>query len=202
MEFFRNAKAVRLRSHHDKYLVAEDDEETVTQERNGSSPSARWTVEYVLNSDSIIRLKSRYGKYLTASNQPFLLGMTGRKVLQTLPRRLDSSVEWEPIRDGTRIRLKTRYGNFLRANGGLPPWRNSLTHDVPYRTSTQEWVLWDVDVVEIEVKSPTGKGLVDPISHLDSMSYEDPTSPPKGSNLSERYSRQEVSCKVLRIECL
>ncbi|XP_043726330.1 uncharacterized protein LOC122672888 [Telopea speciosissima] len=153
MELFRNAKAVRLRGHHEKYLLAEEDEETVCQERNGSSKRARWTVEFVEGAN-VIRLKSHYGKYLTATNIPFLLGMTGRKVLQTLPRRLDSSVEWEPIREGMQIRLKTRYGHFLRANGGLPPWRNSITHDIPHRTSSQDWVVWDVDIVDIKVDSP------------------------------------------------
>ncbi|KAL1807205.1 hypothetical protein ACET3Z_030273 [Daucus carota] len=157
MDIFQNAQAVRLRSHHEKYLTAEDDEESVSQDRDGSSKAAKWTVEFVPDSSHfIIRLKSCYNKYLTASNQPFLLGMTGRKVLQTLPRRLDSSVEWEPIRDGNnQVKLRTRYGQFLRANGGLPPWRNSVTHDVPHRSATQDWIYWQVDVVEIVVRSPT-----------------------------------------------
>ncbi|EYU28686.1 hypothetical protein ABFS82_12G108700 [Erythranthe guttata] len=151
MEFFHHAKAVRLKNSHGKYLTAEEDEESVTQGRSGSSKAAKWTVEFVENSDDIIRLKSCYGKYLTASNQPFLLGMTGRKVLQTLPKRLDSSVEWEPVKERGAVKLKTRYGQYLRANGGLPPWRNSVTHDT-------EWVLWEVHVVEIVVaQSPTGK---------------------------------------------
>nr|GEW85338.1 actin cross-linking [Tanacetum cinerariifolium] len=158
MDLFRNAKAVRLKNNHNKYLHAEDDEESVSQDRNGSSKNNRWTVEFVQDSTddniTIIRLKSCYNKYLTASNQPFLLGMTGRKVLQTVPRRLDSSVEWEPIREGNQVKLRTRYGQYLRANGGLPPWRNSVTHDVPHRTATQEWVLWDVDVVDIVLHSP------------------------------------------------
>ncbi|KAI3467414.1 hypothetical protein Pfo_024077, partial [Paulownia fortunei] len=158
MELFLHAKAVRLKNSHDKYLTAEEDEESVTQDRNGSSKSAKWAVEFVENSDNIIRLKSCYGKYLTASNQPFLLGMTGRKVLQTLPKRLDSSVEWEPVRENGAVKLKTRYGQFLRANGGLPPWRNSVTHDIPHRTTTQEWIVWEVHVVEILVaQSPAGK---------------------------------------------
>ncbi|CAI0386708.1 unnamed protein product [Linum tenue] len=182
MEFFHKAKAVRLRSHHDKYLLAADDEESVLQDRNGSSKSAKWWVEPVPGSDSIIRLKSSYGKYLTASNHPFLLGMTGRKVLQTLPRRLDSSVEWEPVREGTQIKLRTRYGNFLRANGGLPPWRNSVTHDIPHRTATQEWVLWNIDVVEIQVQSPAAAKSPashhqQQLPHADSLNFEEPSSP-------------------------
>ncbi|GMN42381.1 hypothetical protein TIFTF001_011599, partial [Ficus carica] len=47
MEFFNKAKAVRLKSHLDKYLYAADDEETVRQTRNGSSQKAWWTVELV-----------------------------------------------------------------------------------------------------------------------------------------------------------
>ncbi|OAY61483.1 uncharacterized protein LOC110608923 isoform X2 [Manihot esculenta] len=191
MEFFHNAKAVRLRSHHDKYLHADDDEESVSQDRNGFSKNARWTVESVPGSDNIIRLKSCYGKYLTASNQPFLLGMTGRKVLQTLPRRLDSSLEWEPIREGAQVKLKTRYGNFLRANGGLPPWRNSLTHDIPCRIATQDWVLWDVDIVEIQVRpSHQEKPEPQPISHSDSWDF-DSSSPSSISTKSGTFSRQE-----------
>ncbi|XP_051122033.1 uncharacterized protein LOC127245288 [Andrographis paniculata] len=151
MDLFQKAKAVRLKSVHDKYLTADEDEESVVQDREGTSKSAIWTVEFVENADNIIRLKSCYGKYLTASNQPFLLGMTGRKVLQTLPKRLDSSVEWEPVRQNGAVKLKTRYGQFLRANGGLPPWRNSVTHDIPHRTATQEWVLWELHVVDIVV---------------------------------------------------
>lgn len=192
MELFYNAKTVRLRSHHEKYLHAEEDEESVTQDRNGSSKNAKWTVEYVPGSESIIRLKSCYGKYLTASNHPFLLGMTGRKVVQTLPRRLDSSLEWEPIRDGNnQVKLKTRYGHFLRANGGLPPWRNSVTHDIPHRTATQDWVLWSVDVLEIEVRSPGLKPSAPAIPHSDSLDFES-SSPSSGSIKSGNFSRQEV----------
>lgn len=196
MDLFKNAKAVRLRSHHNKYLTADEDEESVNQDRNGSSKAARWTVEFLPpdneTNHNIIRLKSCYNKYLTASNQPFLLGMTGRKVLQTLPRRLDSSVEWEPIRDGHgQVKLRTRYGQFLRANGGLPPWRNSVTHDIPSRTATQEWIFWNVDVVEIVPHSPIGKPPPRLIPQDDSLvPSSDSTSHSTGS--SARYSRQEV----------
>ncbi|KAG7659029.1 hypothetical protein ISN44_As01g059590 [Arabidopsis suecica] len=152
MDFFNQAKAVRMRNVHDKYLTADEDEETVTQDRNGSDKRARWIVEPVRGSFEVIRLRSCYGNYLTASNERFLLGATGRKVVLSKPARLDSSVEWEPVREGSKMKLKTRYGNLLRANGGLPPWRNSVTHDTSHVLDS---FLWDVDVVEILVGTTT-----------------------------------------------
>ncbi|KAG0497137.1 hypothetical protein HPP92_001606 [Vanilla planifolia] len=152
MDLFQRAKAVRLRSFNDKYLLAEEDEEGVCQGRKGSTQRARWEVEFVEDDKSLIRLKSCYGKYLSASNQPFLLGLTGHKVLQVSPSRLDSSIAWEPVRDGFQVKLKTRFGHFLRANGGPPPWRNSVTHDIPHLH--KEWVLWEVDIIGIRTCSP------------------------------------------------
>ncbi|KAL9239957.1 hypothetical protein vseg_014227 [Gypsophila vaccaria] len=155
MEFFARAKAVRLRSQHNKFLVAAEDEESVRQSRNGSSKNSRWFVEAVDNKPNVIRLKNAQSwKYLRATDDPYLLGMTGRRVGQSSPRlRLDPTVEWEPIREGSHVKLRTRKGNFLRANGGIPPWNNSVTHDVPSRSATQDWVLWTVDVLEVEHES-------------------------------------------------
>ncbi|PPR82373.1 hypothetical protein GOBAR_AA38339 [Gossypium barbadense] len=170
MDLFLNAKSVRLRSHHDKYLVADEDEESVTQDRNGSSKAARWTVEFVPGSQTIIRLKSSYNRHC--------LGGSTR------------SVEWEPVREGCEVKLKTRYGNFLRANGGLPPWRNSVTHDIPHRTATQDWVLWDVDIVEIQEKPSANIQHPPPIPHSDSLDFDSPSSI---SGKSAHFSRQESS---------
>ncbi|KAL1809567.1 hypothetical protein DCAR_0729117 [Daucus carota subsp. sativus] len=152
MEFFTKAKTVRLKSHHNKYLRADHDKENVFQNRRGSTKTALWIVEFVQDVDTVVRLRSIFGRYLTATDQEKILGLTGRKVLQTVPARLDSSVEWEPIREGSKVKLKTRYGNFLRANGGLPPWRNSITHDIPHVHNG--WILWDVDVVERQPDTP------------------------------------------------
>ncbi|XP_065621933.1 uncharacterized protein LOC136064290 [Quercus suber] len=189
MELFHKAQVVRFRSHHDKYLLADEDEEAVIQDRNGSVKNARWTVEFIDNAN-VLRFKSCYGKYLTASNMPFLLGMTGKKVLQTLPKRLDSSLEWEPIREGFQVRLRTRYGQYLRANGGLPPWRNSITHDIPHRTATQDWVLWEVDMVEIRMQSPPPPLVLQPVKRTGSFSSEagskiELMSPDLGEELSD-----------------
>ncbi|XP_028179897.1 uncharacterized protein LOC114367025 [Glycine soja] len=178
MEFFQKAKVVRLRSHRDKYLLADDDKESVFQDRNGTYKNAKWTVEIVEDAN-LIRLKSCHEKYLTASNMPFLFGATGKKVLQTLPTRLNSSLGWEPIREGTQIRLKTCHGQYLRANGGLPPWRNSITHDIPHRTSTSNWVLWEVDLVELRPNPPNPIENTTPIAtpnpSMDSTELDSPT---------------------------
>ncbi|WMV07622.1 hypothetical protein MTR67_001007 [Solanum verrucosum] len=198
MDLFYKAKAVRLRSYHEKYLTAEEDEETVIQDRDGASKNAIWTVEFINNAEQVntIRLKSCYNKYLTASNQRFLLGMTGRKVLQTLPQRLDSSVEWEPIREGNQVKLRTKKGQFLRANDSIPPWRNSVTHNIPHRTSTQDWVLWDVDVVEILVHSPVPKEPPPLVYHdqEEETNWGSESTSPSSTLYSasaQRFSRQE-----------
>ncbi|KAI8527256.1 hypothetical protein RHMOL_Rhmol12G0061700 [Rhododendron molle] len=146
MNLFPHTKAVRLRGNHNKYLCAGEDEISVTQNESGSSENVYWTVQFCPESEDKIRLKSCYGKYLSASNKRFLLGLTGRKVLQ-MASCLDSSVEWQPIQEGNRVKLMTLDGNFLRANGGVPPWLDSVTHNVPW--VLQDLVLWDVDVVEI-----------------------------------------------------
>ncbi|MED6144738.1 hypothetical protein PIB30_018412 [Stylosanthes scabra] len=154
MEFFQKAKVVRLRSYHDKFLIANANGETVYQDLQGRYENAKWTVEISDSDDdhNKIRLRSCFGKYLTATNMPFILGSTGKKVMQKLPSNSlnSSSFEWEPIRDGMLVKLKTREGRFLRANDfRIRPWKNSVTHDNPHRTATTNWTLWDVEIVEL-----------------------------------------------------
>ncbi|KAG2321554.1 hypothetical protein Bca52824_014767 [Brassica carinata] len=156
IDIFRIAKSVRLRSSaHEKYLIADDNEESVVMGRNGSSKEARWRVELVPGSEDVIRLKSCHGGYLTASNERLMLGATGHKVVQSRRTGVgEPAGEWKPVADGSKVKLKSRNGgNFLRANGGMPPWRNSVTHDIPNRSATQDWVVWEVDVVEIMERS-------------------------------------------------
>ncbi|KAH9322547.1 hypothetical protein KI387_017186, partial [Taxus chinensis] len=151
MEFFDKAKYVRLRSHHDKYLCAGEDEISVSQDRDGgSNRNAIWQLEFI-QGRPFIRLKSCFDRYLTAAHTPFLLGWTGKKVHQSVPSKLmDSSVEWEPIKDGFHVLLKTQYGTYLRANGFTKPWKNRITHDIPRGTITQYWVSWEVEVINID----------------------------------------------------
>ncbi|CAN1321228.1 hypothetical protein LINPERPRIM_LOCUS31960 [Linum perenne] len=188
MEFFTKTKAIKLRSHLDKYLLADDDGYTVRQTRtSASSPPATWFVELIDGRNDVVRLRSSFGTYLTASDAPFLLGAAGYKAVQTSttggsPAASDRRQEWRPMRDGFQIKLRTKYGNFLRANGRLPPWRNSITHDIPHRSSTQDWVVWDVDVVEIRESEkstpppPSAKAAAQ-LDHVDSLDFEETGSP-------------------------
>ena len=153
MDFFEDAKLVRLKGHHGKYLWADEDRQSVSQRRDISDKAVVWRVEHVPERNTI-RLKSRYDLYLMGSDFAFLLGATGKKVLQSFASKADSSLEWEPISAGTHVKLKTKNDTFLRANGGLPPWRNSVTHDVPLMSNSQELIFWEVDIVENRVREP------------------------------------------------
>ncbi|KAF3676345.1 hypothetical protein BC332_33442 [Capsicum chinense] len=149
MELFKWAESVRLRNRKDKYLIAMDDKECVSQRRKGSNEDSIWNVEFVEGRKDALRLKSCYGKYLTATNTPFIPGVTGKKVIQAdLPQKNYPSAEWEAVRDGFQVRLKSFWGTYLRPNGGLPPWRNSITHEAPNTNRNHEKVLWDIEVVE------------------------------------------------------
>ncbi|KAI3730954.1 hypothetical protein L1987_62135 [Smallanthus sonchifolius] len=165
MEFFDKSVAVRLKTHLDKYLVADADQATVRQSLSAAGTRrARWLIEHVDSNSHVIRLKSCYGKYLTASHTPFFLGMTGKKVFQTLPENAkDLSIEWQPVRDGFQVKLKTSGGTYLRANGATLPWRNSVTHDTSF---TNNWILFDVEAVDI----PEDEELNDYLSMVSSFS--------------------------------
>ncbi|XP_051144175.1 uncharacterized protein LOC127260487 [Andrographis paniculata] len=152
MEFFSKTKAVRLKSHMNKYLIADDDQISIRQSRSGVTTNAWWSVEVVDSNPHAIRLKGCHNCHLTASSVPFLLGMTGLKIFQTLPESYskDPATEWRPIRDGFQVKLKAHQGTYLRANGGTPPWRNSVTHDCPIVGATHNYcIVWEVETVEL-----------------------------------------------------
>jgi len=126
-----------------------------------------------------IRLKSCYGKYLTASESSFLLGMTGAKVIQTPPfRQAEHESDWEPIREESTVKLMSWNEKYLRGNGGAPPWRNSVTCDrEPHISATKKWILWSVEVVENPDKVLFADRFSSPASSFNSSVSSD------GSNL-------------------
>lgn len=71
MEHLEVAKTIRLKTQNGKYLVARNDEKSICQNRDGSTANALWSVEF-LDGQHYLRLKSCYGKYLTASNVPLI----------------------------------------------------------------------------------------------------------------------------------
>ncbi|KAL2532737.1 Protein of unknown function (DUF569) [Abeliophyllum distichum] len=91
------------------------------------------------------------------------------------------------------------YGQILRANGGLPLWRNSVTHDVPHRTTTQEWILWDVHVVEILVAHSSVPKPSPPLV-VQSDSFASNSSPPSinPSNYASFSRKEQVILSFLR----
>ncbi|KAK9698423.1 hypothetical protein RND81_08G103200 [Saponaria officinalis] len=151
MEFFKRAEVFRLKAgHQDKYLVVNQDEQTVAQSSStADSTKGYWSIETVEGKSNVIRLRScNTWKYLAAIDKSFLLGMTGKKVVQRL--RLDKTVEWEPIKEGPYVKFRAHSGTFLRANRGPPPWRNSVTHDLhDHWTGKEDMVLWIVDIVKM-----------------------------------------------------
>ena len=81
MEHFNKAKAkaMKLRSHLSKYLVADDDK--LCQSKQGATKRAVWEIELINGKSHCVRLKSSNRRYLTATDAPFLLGMRGNKVV-------------------------------------------------------------------------------------------------------------------------
>ncbi|GKA66106.1 putative actin cross-linking [Tanacetum coccineum] len=173
MELFLNRSTVRLKSCRDKYLFAENDEESVSQCKDGTTRNSYWTVEVV--DEDCITLKSCYGKYLTASNKPSIPGMRARylKVTQTqlgnrkpndpmktnddssITGKWNSALQWLPVMTevSSEVRLKTHYGNYLQSNKGPPPLGNMVTHDLPRKEGPMnKRITWQVEMVE----SPMG----------------------------------------------
>ncbi|KAI5316959.1 hypothetical protein L3X38_036666 [Prunus dulcis] len=141
MEFFNTTKAVKLRSHLDKYLVADDNQESVRQSRNGASRKARWTVELVDNKSHVVRLKSCHGLYLASADHPFLLGMTGRKVLQAeADKSMGFKFEWETNATAFssscgRGAASTCAPTVSRRHGGTPSLTTTLPRPLPRPSS-------------------------------------------------------------------
>lgn len=186
----------------DKYLVAGDDRVEIRQSRNGSSKKARWIIEVVNEKDNHIRLKSCHGRYLTATATPFLLGMTGNRVTQAKIEVGSSewAHQWEVIRDGFQVKLKSWCGTYLRGNGGTPPWRNSVTHDEPHSSATQNWVLWDVENVDVVEDCDDDHSVSSSLS--DDFCVWEPPSPMSVISVQSPMKNSKLQVRVYQYPCL
>nr|GEV46525.1 hypothetical protein [Tanacetum cinerariifolium] len=147
---------VRLKNVQDKYLIAQQDEQSVSKSRNGFNKNAQWKVE--VKDEESLYLKSCYGKYLTASNQPLIPGMIARnlKVTQTQPEKKNTSHLWLPVvqpepREPHTMWLKTRHGSYLQTHSGPPPLGNMITHDLLRKDGPiplSKKILWHIEIVD------------------------------------------------------
>lgn len=145
MSIFQDSMVVKLVSYRGKYLHAVDNLKSVIQGDDASSMNARWTVELVPGRESAIRLRSCYGRYLTATNKIKGLTRRCRKVQQTRPTKLGASVQWVPTRQKDQLVVKlrsSRYDTHLRAN----TLRNLVRHKLPFRNSFRNYK-WRLDIV-------------------------------------------------------
>ncbi|KAI3520820.1 hypothetical protein L1887_10272 [Cichorium endivia] len=172
MNIFQDDMIIRLKYGKDRYLIAEQDEESVSKCREGCTKNAQWTIE--VNDEESLYLKSCYGKYLTATNQPSMPGMIAKhlKVTQSLPERKNTSHQWLPVSQSPvgksnpgkqySIWLKTPHGSYLEAHTG----RNLITHDLLRRKGCNplnKKILWHIEIVE----SPS-----DQMIHSSSVMYK------------------------------
>ncbi|CAM6085835.1 unnamed protein product [Calypogeia fissa] len=161
MEFFPDATTVRLKGPHGKYLWAQDDHYRTSQHRESRNAKASWRVERnAEGSKKTVRLKSCYDAYLTADEHHHhdlsILGFSGKKVVQMHPENVHSSTQfdWEPVVEGSVLKLRSCHGTFLRGNSSLPPWCNSVSHDIPRHEKHQSWLHWEVEIVRVPKTVP------------------------------------------------
>ncbi|KAG5621655.1 hypothetical protein H5410_006873 [Solanum commersonii] len=147
VEFLDDQQYLRLKSCHGKYLTASNVPllPKVISQSSFSSHFFKLGVGEVQCGESRVQIVNQ----LSYEDSPVT---ASRKVMQTLPKKLCSATEWEAEQDGSlyQIRLKTRYGHFLRPFGGIPPWRNIVTHDVPHRKKA---TLWEIEIMETHKKA-------------------------------------------------
>ncbi|RCV17034.1 hypothetical protein SETIT_3G186500v2 [Setaria italica] len=157
MEFFENARSVRLKSHLGTYLCAADDAEAVSHGYRRNSRGTVWTVEPV--GDEYVRLQGQRGLYLGADDPAAALDAATPScgVVQGLPSTPnDSAFLWTPRRElGERgagcLTLSGPLGRLLRASFGETPRDNAVTLDFEVGQEESTWV---VEVVPAEQAAP------------------------------------------------
>ncbi|WVZ99167.1 hypothetical protein U9M48_044504 [Paspalum notatum var. saurae] len=148
MEFFENARSVRLKSHLGTYLCAADDAEAVSHGYRRNSRGTVWAVEPA--GDEYVRLQGHRGLYLGAADPAAALDAAtpSCRVVQGLPSTPnDSAFLWTPRWDQGRKRgagcltLSGPLGRVLRASFGETPRDNAVTLDFEVGPEESTWVV-------------------------------------------------------------
>ncbi|CAL9051445.1 unnamed protein product [Musa banksii] len=139
MEFFTDAKVVRLRSFCNNYLLAAQDKSSVIQDADGSLVGTRWTVEVITNvkNKRRLRLRSWCGHYLAAVDP----------VLKQLPDPLSMNVEWEPVEGGLGFLFRCYLFRYLRVYDE-DDLNDSVAVGIPWGRDSMECYLWHVEILE------------------------------------------------------
>ncbi|KAG8068098.1 hypothetical protein GUJ93_ZPchr0005g16180 [Zizania palustris] len=198
MEFFENARSVRLKSHLGTYLYAMDDGggETVSHGYRRNCRGTVWAVETA--GEDYIRLLGQRGLYLCATELPAALdGRRGSaaccRVIQGLPSTPnDGAFLWTPRRDGEHLTLTGLYGRLLRARFGQTPQENAVTVD---REVVPDECSWVVEVVPEEAAPPMTPRPLPCRAHSCDARLEATKSDTASSAFVRFYSAKELKTK-------
>ncbi|CAM6085846.1 unnamed protein product [Calypogeia fissa] len=190
MDHFEGATTVRLKGVHGKYLWAEPDNYEVSQQNEDKNNQAFWRVERnkAGSKSNTLRLRSCFDTYLTASEKHYhgiaFLSFSGKRVTQMRPENVESttSFDWEPVIELGRLRLRSCFGTYLRANSQAPPWNNRVTHGLPQHENHLEWLVWEVEKVRVPNITPL-ELVIGPIDRVEKEQH--PAAQEKSKNTGE-----------------
>ncbi|CAM6091960.1 unnamed protein product [Calypogeia fissa] len=190
MDHFKGATTVRLKGVHGKYLWAELDNYEVSQQNEDKNNQAFWRVErnQAGSNSNTLRLRSCFDTYLTASEKHYhgiaFLSFSGKRVTQMRPENVESttSFDWEPVIELGRLRLRSCFGTYLRANSQAPPWSNRVTHGLPQHETHLEWLVWEVEKVRVPNITPL-ELVIGPIDRVEKEQH--PAAQEKSKNTGE-----------------
>ncbi|CAN6332487.1 unnamed protein product [Urochloa humidicola] len=163
MEFFEDARSVRLKSHLGTYLCAADDAEAVSHGYRRNSRGTVWAVEPA--GDEYVRLQGPRGLYLGAADPAVALDAATPtcRVIQGLPSTPnDGAFLWTPRRgEGERraagcltVTLSGPLGRLLHASFGDTPRDNAVTLDFEVAPEESTWVVEAVSAEQAAAVAP------------------------------------------------
>lgn len=125
-----DGRIVTLRSHHGKYVVAEQDGRA-RADREAADAWERWTV--VVHGGDVVSLRSHHGKYLAAETRG---GANANR------DRIDAWEKWRLVRHPNgKVSFESHHGTYLVAEQDGELNAN--------RTEIREWEMFELTVVGV-----------------------------------------------------